>query len=372
MRNLRLIATFGAIALAACREATVGPATQQAPAFAVTGVAACPTPANFVVSDEAGLLAALAAASPGQVIAVSGTIAVTADVSITTPGITLTCASPGAGLTAQGGVVDMLNALANGVTVERLVLDASNVDGPYQAGFVAGVRLTNNRVICGLGVCAFFQGTPGAIVADNQFVSNGSVTGIHLQGGIDGSRVERNTIVWSAPCCGTAFGGIRARDGSGVVISGNVVRGPWLTSFFPVNLSSSLVEQNRLEGATAYGILGGGPAVGGFSIADNLFRANRITGAGAAGIFLRKACRNTLVGNDLQGNAGNLGLIFDVTTGANTFVGNQNDVIDNGAFDCTGDGVEDPNIITGRGAVLHGVNFGGIVSDEVASANRLR
>jgi len=35
-------------------------------------------------------------------------------------------------------------------------------------------------------------------------------------------------------------------------------------------------------------------------------------------------------------------------------VGNVTAVIDNGSFDCDGDGVPDPNIITGPGRVLHG------------------
>ena len=63
-----------------------------------------------------------------------------------------------------------------------------------------------------------------------------------------------------------------------------------------------------------------------------------------------------------------MGAIFDAETGANTLVGNQNVVIDNGDFDCNGDGVADPNIITGRGAVLNGVNLGDIVSDAAVTS----
>jgi len=32
-------------------------------------------------------------------------------------------------------------------------------------------------------------------------------------------------------------------------------------------------------------------------------------------------------------------------------------VIDDGAWDCDGDGVNDPNIITGKGKVLHGASL---------------
>ncbi len=49
-------------------------------------------------------------------------------------------------------------------------------------------------------------------------------------------------------------------------------------------------------------------------------------------------------------------------------VDNKGVVVDNGNFDCDGDGVPDPNIITGHGAVLHGVNLGEITSDAVVSS----
>jgi len=80
---------------------------------------------------------------------------------------------------------------------------------------------------------------------------------------------------------------------------------------------------------------------------NNTLRSNVVTSAGTGGVFAKLACGNAFVGNSLQGNAGNIGLLFDATTGANTLVGNGTIVIDNGAFDCNGDGVNDPNIITG-------------------------
>ena len=67
-----------------------------------------------------------------------------------------------------------------------------------------------------------------------------------------------------------------------------------------------------------------------------------------------------------------LGLIFPDTSGANTVVGNPTLVVDNGAYDCNGDGVSDPNIITGAGAVMHGVNLGQVVNDAVVSSKRLQ
>ena len=361
------------VAAAACRDPNTAPPAPKAPAFAVSAAAACPTPADFIVGNEAELLAALAAATPGQVIAVRGHITVSADILITTPGITLTCASAGAGLTAQPADTDMLTVLADRVTVDRLVLDGSNaVDGPYAATSAAGVRLTNNTVTCGFGICAFFESaTPRAVVTDNHFVSNSdSSFGVHMQLGIDSSRVERNTIETTVPIS-VGFGGIRARDGRGVLIANNVVRGPWRMSFASADLAGSVVKSNRLVGATLDGIRArsGGSLIGPISVTDNLFSGNTVTGAGEAGIFLQNACRNTFAGNDLQGNAGNVGLFFAGTTGANTLVGNQTVVVDNGAFDCNGDGVNDPNIITGVGAVTHGVNLGELVSGTVKTVH---
>src|SRR5206468_2851845 len=79
-------------------------------------------------------------------------------------------------------------------------------------------------------------------------------------------------------------------------------------------------------------------------VLNSTFSANVVTGAASGGIFARKACGNVFVGNNLQGNESNIGLIFPDTSGANTVVGNSNVIVDNGAYDCNGDGGNDPNI----------------------------
>lgn len=386
MKTLSLATAL--LLVVACGEPPAAPANSGMPTFATGGAAACPTPAGLVVTDEASLLAALAGASPGDVIAIDGFFQVTADVVITTDDITLTCATRGSGLAAQAGagVFFILEVLSKRVVVDRLLLDASaTTDGPYFAfndgltAFAEDVRLTNNSVTCGPGECAFFAGTKGAVVADNYFESAGSVTGVHLQGagpGIsirtDGSRIERNTIVATSPSTVPGFGGIRPRDGSNVVVAHNVVIGPWANSLSPARLSNGVIEGNRLEGAAIYGMrMSFNPTVP-ISVTDNVIRNNQVTGAASAGVFAFRACGNVFIGNNLQGNAGNLGLIFHALSGANTLVGNQNVVIDNGARDCNGDGANDPNIITGRGAVLHGVNLGAVVSEAAVTSNGLR
>jgi parallel beta helix pectate lyase-like protein len=358
--------------------ALVGACTDQrhpvAPSFSLSGAATCPTPANVVVHDEAGLLAALRTAYPGEVIGLDAFFPVNADVAIRAEHVTLTCATPGAGIFAApgAGVLEMLTVGANGVVVDRLVLDASAaIDGDvFLVDGFAGVQVTNNTITCAvgtLGSCGFFLGATAAVIADNHFQSAGSLSGVHMQagsdgGGIDGSRVERNTIVATAPSTGFGFGGIRVRDGNNVVVAGNVVLGPWSSSIATVSLAGSRFENNRLAGAMVNGIrFNQGP----LRTSDNVFKGNVVTGAGSAGIFAQSACRNVFLGNDLQGNAGNVGLIFRVNSGGNTFVGNGTIVVDDGAFDCDGDGVNEPNMITGAGAVMHGVNLGEVVSDVV-------
>ena len=346
------------------------------PAFAVSGAAACPIAPSVVVTNEPGLVTALAAATPGQVIGVSGTIFVHSDLFITASNVTLTCASPGAGLVADTfpPITFLLNARGNGVTVAYLTLDAHSLaEGPYDGGDASGLVFSNNRVTCGAGECVFFdENTPNAVVADNYFVGQGTCTGVQMQVGIDGSRIERNTIVATTPSTCPNLGGIRARDGSGVTITHNIVLGPWINSLALVDLTNSRVEQNRSQGALNYGIRAG--SRGSFlpiSMTGDLFTGNLVTGAGAAGMFFHSACRNTFLGNALQGNAGDVGAIFDVMTGANVFDGNQTVVIDNGSFDCDGDGQPDRNVISGPGRVLH-VPQGPPSGDTTAVIRQLR
>src|SRR2546426_4630173 len=259
MRVDYLPAALAAMGLfAACHEPTADPAR---PLFSTVAATACPTPANVTFTNEAELRAALSAATPGEVIGLDGFFSVTADVIIGTPDVTLTCATPGSGIFPQPGFGGawLLQVHATGVTVDRLILDGGAAEGSYIAGadagdglFVAdGAQLTKNRVTGGSpsGECAFFVGTKHAVVADNRFESAGSATGVHMQSGIDGTRVEHNTIVTTAPPPDQFLGaGIRVRDGSNVVVADNVVRGPWRNSIATANLAGAL-ERNDVGGA---------------------------------------------------------------------------------------------------------------------------
>lgn len=361
------VALIAALALVACSEP---PAEPDVPALASLGVgvgAVCPASADAVVSDEAGLVAAVAAASPGDVIALDGFFGVTADIFITTEDLTLTCATPGSGLYAEpgAGVIDILGALADGVTVDGLVLDGSEArDEPFVAFQAAGVQFTNNTVTCGPVACAFFIRTPNTLVEGNHFESHGSVTGVHLQLDIDGSVIRHNEIVATAPSTFWAFGGIRLLGGDNVLVAHNDVSGPWQNSMSPWFISTSEFSYNTVEGAVWDGLF--------LRFAnENVIRNNQATGAGDAGVFAwQVVCGNTFLGNNLNNNYNDWGAIFTELTGANTLVGNQNVVIDNGNFDCDDDGVIDPNIITGLGAVKNGVNLGREIS-EAASSGKL-
>ena len=373
--------------LAACQDRSVVP-TAGRPAFAAAAPAACPTTATVTVSDEAGLHSAIATAAPGAVIAIQGMIGLTQDDTIRTAGVTVTCATPGSGLFAVvgSGVQDLLIAAAKQDVVDRLVLDASQAGDSPLAGFNDGttffaesIRFTNNTGICAPGgECVFISGGLGAVVTDNHFEAPGSFSGIQLQvdvARVDGARIERNTLVATAPSIGLRQGGIRPADASGVVIADNTVVGPWRNGLSGARLTHSSVQGNQFRGAVRNGIRlsDGGPLfIAGIPASDNVFSNNRITASGEAGIFAHLACRNAFAGNSLQGNAGDVGAIFPDSSGANTLVGNGTIVVDDGAFDCDGDGLNDPNVITGAGAVRHGLHLAEAVSSTERTVRGIR
>jgi hypothetical protein len=210
------------------------------------------------------------------------------------------------------------------------------------------------------GSCAFIVGGTGAVVSDNRFQATDALTGVHLQANgpdpnvvfpirIDGARIERNTIVALTPSLSSRFGAIRPFDADQITIADNVISGPWRNGISPARLAHSQIQGNHIADAVVDGIRTssfGGDFPG--LVAQNVFTNNRVSGAGRAGIFATRACSNQFASNDLRGNAADLGLVLDDTAGANVVAGVENAVVvDNGAFDCDGDGHTDPNIITG-------------------------
>lgn len=453
-RGFITVATL-VLAVVACQERALAPTAARLPAVALTSPTSCPAHADFYVSDETSLMAAIDSARPGDTIALKGVVDLTIPPNDTLPGVfvqkdslTFTCATPGSGMRAEPAVDSWLFVLlARHLTVEHLSLDATNstsgailaFNGPEDPYFGAAgdIRVIGNQLQCGgaelepclalrtdtsglvgalvtdntfttdgsqntvalfgvqsalitrntlsgglgtlthfafslrrspgahimentvdcLDACLFANASPGVTIARNHFRSSGQETGIHLQNGVDGDSVIGNTVVALTPSLDNDLGGIRLVGGANVVVSDNAVSGPWANSFALTDLTGADVERNTAIGAVAFGIAMSTDASMPISVVSSVFRSNQVSSAGLAGIDAAFACSNAITGNDLQGNAGNMGLHFEPTTGANTYVGNPTVVVDNGAFDCNGDGVNDPNHTSGtprRGTVSAG------------------
>src|SRR2546429_6842985 len=133
----------------ACQDSSAVP-TATRPLFAAAAPSACPTPATVTVSDEAGLRAAIAAATPGTVIGIRGMIGITQDDTIATADVTLTCATPGSGLfaVAGSGVQDLVIAAAKRDVVDRLELDARQSAENAVAGFKDRTPAFAGRMRC--------------------------------------------------------------------------------------------------------------------------------------------------------------------------------------------------------------------------------
>ena len=244
------------LAIAACQDQTVAP-TAARPSFSTVPSVACPASPTFLVTDEASLRAALAAASPGAVIAIRGMVGIAADVFIETPNVTITCAAAGAGLFALSPSIDALILVdlgGSGAAIDGLVLDGSAVSVNGETFFagdffgpglpVPNVRLSRNTVTCSPGGCTLLAGTSGAVISNNTFTSAGSFTGVHVQLGVDNLdsvRIEGNTIVATAPSTDFRFGGIRLVGARHSVIRDNVVTGPWANSLSLATLSTSKI-----------------------------------------------------------------------------------------------------------------------------------
>ena len=331
----------------------------------------CAASPTFIATDEATLGAALAAAVSGDVIGLDGMIELrNSRLRVDTDGVTVTCATPGSGVffhpdnRPDNGFNNVIVIAARDVTISHLVVDATETRRAVRAFsnnagtvFADRARFSDNTVTCGPGSCLTYTGVPDAVITDNHFASAGSLGGLHIQGAgprvggvsprpIDGTRVERNVVETAAfdPTATPWLGGIRVRDGQNVIVDHNTVLGPWGNSLSIDDLSDSRIKSNSLEGAEVYGVALGINRVTDLGASENEVSNNLVSDAGTSGAFATKGtCSNVFRGNNLNHNP--IGLHFDVATGANTYIGNKNVVVDDGDFDCDGDGVSDPNVI---------------------------
>lgn len=222
---------------------------------------------------------------------------------------------------------------------------ARNHGATFEA--VERIRFTDNTTECGAVACILARQGSDVRIEGNLFTSGGSATGVHTQGGLDRVQISQNRIVAWAPSTNPTFGAIRLLTGSGHTVEGNEVRGPWANGLAITDVRSSSFVRNTVSGPL---ILGGAFV----EFHDSDFRNNLISNPGGSGLVMNRACRNVLVGNNLQ-LTGVAGLVLEPETGANIYVGSRSAVVDNGSFDCDGDGLVDPNVLTGQGTSLTGV-----------------
>lgn len=360
---IALLASF--FVTAACAENPIEPAMARLQSFADSRANTGCVATTAVASSEAELNALFAAAEHGDVIAVSGMVVMT-DAVRPPAGVTLTCAQPGDGVTTAPGYayLDLIEIAVPEVTLQGLTIHGGSVMYAVYAerstfeiapGITAngvGLRLVGNTVTCGFGGCAFLVGSEGSIVADNHFTSWGSGSGVHIQGNgpfsSDGIRVERNRLVAAAPAGAPSFGAIRPRDGDAMVVADNVIVGPWSNGIATTEVRDSKFERNNVDGATRFGLFVGSTVVqyNPITVRGLLARGNTLHGAVNA-IHVNVACGNVFVGNRLSTPSGTP-VFFTNTTGANNLMGENSLNVDNGNYDCDGDGSVDPNFLSGR------------------------
>lgn len=362
MRNRSRAASLvlAAAALAACADQPTTPAARAAgPRLSAAG--ACAASPTTVVGTEAALRAAAAAAQPGDVIAVSGSIPLAASVVLATPGITLTCAEPGAGLElADGNLGVLLELEAGHITVSGLELDAEYAFGAILAfnfdQHLSGIRITGNHVECGYTVCVLLVGTRGAQVTDNHFSGDSTNTGIQFQAPgrtadgtpihpVDDVVISRNVIETADSYPSGIYGAIRVRDGSNATITHNEIRAGWTNGIALTNVYDSRVDQNRIDGALYYGITTVEIVSRPIMLSGVSFTGNQVTSSGRSAVWAGRACDNVFTGNNVQNDG--RGAVFLASTGGNVWRGNPGEVEDRGSFDCDGDGSVDPNLVTG-------------------------
>lgn len=340
---------FAAAVLAACADQPVTPAAR-GPALSLATAKGCAASPTVVVHTDPELRAAVASASPGDVIAVSGIIPLDSIVSITTDGVTLTCAEPGAGLEFAPGYEDvLLDLFASHVTVSGLKLDAEYGFAPVvgftdgRPGHLSGIRLIGNEIGCGYTFCIFFAGVPQMQITDNHFEGDETLFGLQIQGAGTGLVVSRN-VIENHESYPAVYGGIRVRVASDVTITHNEIR-DWSNGIVLTDVYDSRVEHNRIEGSLRDGIdlaliLASRISFSGLSV-----RGNQVSGSGRVGISVRGACWNTFEGNNVVGNP--VGATFAPNTGDNVYRGSREVVQNDGSFDCDQDGDTDPNRISG-------------------------
>lgn len=367
-----------AVAVACDGTPVNGPSAQ----FALE--ASCVDNPDYTVSTQPALNGVVATAPAGSVIAIDGMIPLRNAVIVQTQDLTFSCATPGSGLEVAPGFHPAMLMFVNaaGVTFHDIVLDARGTTvGALQVlnngigAFATNVTLENSKVFCGPQQCVFFIGAAGSVIRGNTFTATGGITGVHVQGSgpqtprftirTDRIRIENNTIVTEGVSTDARFAGIRVRDGDGLYVARNIIRGPWINGIATAELSNSRFEHNDIAGTELYGVRTATNPIAFPSDVSNTFLANRFSAVGDAAFRIANACGSAFIGNIVTKKDANYAAIFDASSGANVFVGTGgHDAIDNGAVDCDADGSIDGNRLSGQGKVLKGVSVGSIMQSS--------
>jgi hypothetical protein len=310
------------------------------------------------------LRSALARAKPGNVIAIKGMIQITRDLQISTPGIVLTCDKAGSGLQAAGTnpgdfVQTLLLVTASGVQVNHLVVDSRAAHAALVAlgsdglPAVQDVVFEDNSIQCATDeLCVEFLGNvEGGRISRNEITGEGTNVAIRLFARITfegtslvrGTRVEDNVL--TAPTnVASALWGLEMAFADRIVVTGNTIHGPWRIGMHAVNLSNSTIRNNVIDGPRQFGILVPRSFTPDEGLNGSSVALNRIRGTGEAAISLNVGCGNDWYLNDISGNGS--GMFLLAPTGNNRVTTTEPNLInDAGAYDCDGDGVNDPNTI---------------------------
>lgn len=377
-------ALIGAALALSCGEAPTGTpdtasSTSLGPAVGADAAASsssCVTPADHTVADPSELAAAVAEASPGDVIAVDGTLHLDGPVGLRTEELTLTCASPGDGLVLADDPAfprpfAFVGVFAPDVTVQGLTLDvtpdaldrpnisamAALTTGDLNPRNAAGVRLVGNHLRCGnlRHACIRLNGVVGGALRDNTIEVVGRVfDAVNIAGdyeGLDspdkvdgdprqpavGTEIVGNTIrttdaVPTKSLSGPlhSVNGLFLWDAEDLTVRDNRVTGQWFVGIHGFGLDESLVERNRvrLDRSPANPPHGVGFLLSGYDLfavedgvddEDNVVRANSTTGDAFVGFAAVRACDNGFVGNRAESNR--LAGAFLEPSGDNTWVG---------------------------------------------------
>lgn len=341
----------GALLLMACEDTPrlAGPESPNEPKAALQppgGPGVC-GPADVVVDNEDALHDEVENAAPGSTIAIQGTIQLDEQVFVNTEDVTLTCASPGAGLKV-GAAYLLLTSVSPNTVVRNLELNAAGKSRTVEAsGDADGFVVRDNEITCARESCVFTAGVDEVVVENNTAVSPDSgLSGLHIQA-VDGALIAGNTVEAEEESETEVLGGIRVRQGSDVTIRDNHVEGLWQNGLSLAELEGATVAQNSVDGSVQHGIAIHIP--GEFTYDEisqgNSVGQNDITDSGDAGILVNETCDSKFQSNQVTGTSPAVSLTED--TGANMVVGTQGQVDDEGEYDCTGDGQDDPNMVPG-------------------------